>query len=207
MNFSQKLGLFLLIVISAVYIYFSFFNEKVKLIDFKSIKEEKATEFNPFEPQVKTEPKKSIKTEPQETKKSEKTVKIYLLDKNAKLRSVNRTCNPSTEKSCFEFAIKELVTAPSKWEKSNGFTSEIPYGTKVLSVRESSNSIMIDLSSNFESGGGTESTYCRIKQIIKTAKANTTLPVYLFINGKQANVIGGEGIMIKQPLSERSLDE
>ena len=75
----------------------------------KETKEEKATEFTPFEPQVKTEPKKSIKTEPQETKKTEKTVKIFLLDKNAKLRSVNRTCNPSTEKSCFEFAIKELV--------------------------------------------------------------------------------------------------
>ena len=66
---------------------------------------------------------------------------------------------------------------------------------------------MIDLSSNFESGGGAESTYSRVKQIIKTAKANTSLPVYLFINGSQANVIGGEGIMIKQPLTEKSLDE
>ena len=33
------------------------------------------------------------------------------------------------------------------------------------------------------------------------------LPTYLYINGKQANVIGGEGIMIKQPLNERSFDE
>ena len=66
---------------------------------------------------------------------------------------------------------------------------------------------MIDLSNNFEAGGGAESTYMRIRQIIKTANANTSLPVYLYINGKQANVIGGEGIMIKQPLSERSFDE
>ena len=111
------------------------------------------------------------------------------------------------EKSCFAFAIKELVSAPTKWEKSKGFTSEIPQGTKILSVREGEGSIMIDLSSAFEAGGGAESTYTRVKQVIKTAKSNTNLPVYLYINGKQADVIGGEGIMIKQPLSERSLDD
>ena len=99
------------------------------------------------------------------------------------------------------------MQAPTKWEKSKGLTSEIPQGTKVLSIRESSGSIMIDLSSNFESGGGAESTYTRIKQVIKTANANTSIPTYLYINGRQANVIGGEGIMIKQPLSERSFDE
>jgi spore germination protein GerM len=66
---------------------------------------------------------------------------------------------------------------------------------------------MIDLTSAFESGGGTDSTYRRVRQLIKTANANTKLPVYLYINGKQASVIGGDGIMIKQPLNERSLDE
>ena len=99
------------------------------------------------------------------------------------------------------------MQAPTKWEKSKGLSSEIPQGTKVISIRESSDSIMIDLSANFESGGGAESTYTRIKQIIKTANANTSIPTYLYINGKQANVIGGEGIMIKQPLNERSFDE
>ena len=65
---------------------------------------------------------------------------------------------------------------------------------------------MIDLSSAFEGGGGTESLYTRLNQLIKTATANTNLPVYLYINGHQADVVGGEGIMIKQPLNERSLD-
>ena len=43
--------------------------------------------------------------------------------------------------------------------------------------------------------------------IIKTANANTKTPVYLYINGKQANVIGGEGVMLKQPLNDKSLDD
>jgi spore germination protein GerM len=147
-----------------------------------------------------------LNPEVQEDKTVTKNVKIYILDKNGKVRSVNRTCTVKEGESCFEFAIAQLLKAPSKWEKSKNFTSEIPSETKILSVRESSNSIMIDLSKDFEYGGGTESTFLRVIQLIKTANANTNKPVYLFINGKQVNVIGGDGIMIKQPLNESSIN-
>lgn len=203
MNSSQKLGLFVLIAITVIYVYFSFFNKDG--FDFKLPQREDRPMIsdNTQIPDIE-----SLPDEEQPTKeKTYKTVKIFVCDSEGKIRSVNRKCDVETEKSCFEFAIKELVSAPSKWEKSKGFTSEIPQGTKILSVREGEGSIMIDLSSTFEGGGGAESTYTRVKQIIKTAKANTNLPVYLYINGKQADVIGGEGIMIKQPLNERSLDD
>lgn len=202
MNASQKLGLFILIVISIAYVYFSFFNSDFKFPEFNN-KQDETTEYNPLEETPSIEPKDS-KTENSAT---EKVVKIFLLDNSGNLHALSRTCDISSQKSCFEYAIKELVSAPTKWEKSKGYTSEIPAGTRVLSVRESANSILVDLSSEFESGGGAESTYARVKQIIKTANANSSIPVYLYINGKQANVIGGEGIMIKQPLNERSFDE
>jgi spore germination protein GerM len=198
MNFSQRLGLLILIAISVLYVYSTYFNKEFKMPEFNNQQKEQG-EYNPF-----VKPEESEKTE----KKSEqKNIKIFVLDKTGNLRSVNRTCDTAVEDSCFAYAIKELVKAPSKWEKSKGFTSEIPQGTKILSIRESENSIMIDLSSAFETGGGAESTYTRIHQVIKTANANTSIPTYLYINGRQANVIGGEGIMIKQPLSERSFDE
>lgn len=203
MSFSQKVGLFILIAISAAYIYFSFFNKDG--FDFQLPQH---GEDNPVITEVPdiTEIEEPPLEEPQKAKK-EKNIKIFVLDNNGKIRSVNRQCDVINEKSCFAFAIQELISAPSKWEKSKGFTSEIPQGTKILSVREGESSIMIDLSSTFEGGGGAESTYTRVMQVIKTAKANTSLPVYLYINGKQADVIGGEGIMIKQPLNERSLDD
>ena len=201
MNFSQRLGLFILILISIAYVYFSFFNKDFKASDIKKNISDNEI-YNPLIPNTSSEPEAETSNN-----QTQKTVKIFLLDNNGKLRPMKRTCDTDSENSCFEYAVKELVSAPTKWEKSKGFTSEIPVGTKVLSVRESSNSIMIDLSSNFESGGGAESTYTRIKQVIKTANANTSIPTYLYINGKQANVIGGEGIMIKQPLNERSFDE
>lgn len=201
MNFSQKLGLFCLIVISVVYIYFSFFN-KEGFHFYKNTTEIPQTETD----DTQIVPEKDNTQEETEQNKIKK-VTIYITDSQGKLRLTTRDCDLDKEKSCFNFAIKELIQAPTKWEKSKGFSSEIPSGTKILSIREGSNNIFIDLSSAFESGGGAESTYIRVKQLIKTANANTNLPVYLYINGKQANVIGGEGIMIKQPLSERSLDE
>lgn len=198
MNFSQKLGLFILIVISTAYVYFSFFSAEGFHLPARDNVPPDISELTPI-----TEEPENV----DDNKKPEiKVVKIFVSDSNGKLRSVNRNCDTSKENSCFKYAIKELIAAPSNWEKSKGFTSEIPSGTKILSVREGEGSIMIDLSSAFEGGGGTESIYTRLMQVIKTAKANTNLPVYLYINGQQADVVGGEGIMIKQPLNERSLD-
>ncbi len=201
MNFSQRLGILCLIAITAVYVYFSFFSKNG--FDFpEKVKEKPAVNINdvPVEEPNQNEPE-------QQEKAKIKNIKVFVTDAKGNLRSVNRKCDTSVEKSCFSYAIKELVNAPTQWEKNKSLSSEIPSSTKILSVREGSNNILIDLSSDFESGGGAESTYIRVHQLIKTAQANTKLPVYLYINGKQADVIGGEGIMIKQPLSERSFND
>ena len=198
MNFSQKLVLFILILISAAFVYFTLFGKG--LPDFNIKPSGNNTEYNPIDKSSEESPAK-------EETKNTKTVKIFVLDKSGNIHSLSRTCDLTKESSCFEFAVKELLKAPTKWEKSKGFTSEIPANTKLRSVRQTSGNIFIDLSSDFETGGGAESTYMRVKQIIKTANSNTSSPVYLYINGHQANVIGGEGIMLKQPLNERSLDE
>ena len=201
MNFSQKLGIFCLIVITFAYVYFSFFSQEGFHLPQKNYETPTVNINNIPNPEDET-----LQTE-ESPKQKIKTVKIYVTDSKGKLRSVNRKCDTSIEKSCFAFAIKELISAPTQWEKNRGLSSEIPSNTKILSVREGSNNILIDLSPAFESGGGAESTYIRVHQLIKTSQANTNQPVFLYINGKQANVIGGEGIMIKQPLSERSLDD
>ena len=202
MDFARKFGIFCLIVISVAYVYFSFFNKEGFNLDFLHKNNGDNGELT-YNPEWQSEDEKQ-----DDSKKADlKTVKIYVTDSKGNLRSVNRECDASIQKSCFSYAIKQLMSAPTKWEKSRGLSSEIPSGTKILSIREGENNVLIDLSSNFESGGGAESVYIRVHQLIKTANANTKLPVYLYINGKQADVIGGEGIMIKQPLNERSLDE
>ena len=106
-----------------------------------------------------------------------------------------------------EYAMKELLKGPNIVEKSTGAYSEVPKTTKLLSVKQTGNKVIIDFSSDFQYGGGTDSVYSRIMQLIKTSLANTKgKQIYLYLDGKQANVIGGEGIMISQPLSEKSLE-
>lgn len=202
MNFSQRLGIFCLIIITVGYIYFSFFNKNEFHIPQKDISEKYVENTDIAQNEVHELEKPEI-----QQKHEVKNVKIFVTDTKGNLRSINRKCDTAVEKSCFNFAIKELISAPTQWEKSKGLSSEIPSNTKILSVREGSGSILIDLSSAFESGGGAESTYTRVYQLIKTVQANTKQPVYLYIDGKQADVIGGEGIMVKQPLSERSLND
>lgn len=138
-------------------------------------------------------------------------VNVYFIGQNENkeevYKIVKRVYHAQEDGTKLKFSIENLLKGPSKVEKTKGIYSEIPSGTKLLSLEEKPNKIIINLSSDFEQGGGTDGLYKRLYQIIKTANRNTTTDVYLYINGKQADVIGGEGIMISQPLTEKSLEE
>lgn len=86
-------------------------------------------------------------------------------------------------------------------ESKNGVYSEIPQNVDLISVKNNDTSIIINLSSNFGNGGGSQSVENRIKQLSKTVKKyHPSKNVYLYINGKEVEYLGGEGIYIKQPL-------
>ena len=137
-------------------------------------------------------------------------VNIFFIGQNANkeevYKAVNREYDKDVDGSKIKFAIQSLIAGPKQNEKAKGVYSEIPAGTRIISINETADKVVINLNSAFETGGGTESIYKRLNQIIKTAKRNTNKPVYLYIEGNKAEVIGGEGIMITQPLSENSLD-
>ena len=144
------------------------------------------------------------------TEKDEKIeANVYFLaldaDDNGVYKKVVRTVTTKDKK--IDFAIKELLKGPNLIEKSTGAYTEIPKETKLLGIKHSANKVIIDLSSDFQYGGGTDSVYSRMMQLIKTAINNAeNKKVYLYLDGKQVNIIGGEGIMITQPLTEKSLD-
>lgn len=137
-------------------------------------------------------------------------VNVFFIGQNANkeevYRAVNREYDKDIDGAKIKFAIQALISGPTTYEKSKGVYSEIPAGTRVISINESSDKVVINLNSAFENGGGTDSLYKRLYQLIKTAKRNTDKPVYLYIEGNKAEVIGGEGIMLTQPLDENSLD-
>ena len=160
-----------------------------------------------------TEQTQIPKDEPAE-EKTEPVEKVYVnvffIGQNANneevYKAVNREYDKDVDGSKLKFAIQSLIYGPKPNEKAKGVYSEIPAGTKILSIKETADKVIIDLDSAFETGGGTDSIYKRLFQLIKTAKKNTDKPVYLYINGKKAEVIGGEGIMLTQPLNDNSLE-
>lgn len=150
-------------------------------------------------------------TENDEKTQSEKVyVNVFFIGQDENnyevYKAVKREYDSTVDGSKIKFAIDSLIMGPKPDEKVRGVYSEIPFGTRVISITERSEGIIINLSYEFETGGGTDSIYKRIYQLIKTAKRNTDRPVYLYIEGHKADVIGGEGIMLNQPLNENSLD-
>lgn len=198
------------------------------LMSFFFIKEKFGTNINNFLSSIGTLPKIELPTsgadksdevvkkpveiptentnKPNQTKE---TVSVYFLaldsNDNGIYKKVQREIPPGENK--LEYAITELLKGPNIVEKSTGAYSEIPKATKLLGIKQTGNKIIIDFSSDFQYGGGTDSIYSRMMQLIKTAINNTeNKKIYLYLDGKQVNFIGGEGIMITQPLTEKSLE-
>ena len=176
--------------------------------------------FNVFIPKQEVKPsevevmERSVQEDVVESGKSEvvevEYVNIYFIGKNEHneevYKAVKREYNKDVDGSKFRFAVISLVRGPKPDEKQRGVYTEVPMEAKVINITEQSDKIIVNLNSAFVTGGGTESLYKRLYQLIKTVKLNSTLPVYLYIDGQRADVVGGEGIMLSQPLSNTSLD-
>lgn len=145
------------------------------------------------------------------TKTEKEYVNVFFIGQNENheevYKAVKREYNQDIDGSKIKFAINSLILGPKPNEKALGVYTEIPSNTSVIYIKEMPDKVIINLSANFEKGGGTDSLYKRLYQLIKTARHNSDIPVYLYLEGQRADVIGGEGIMLNQPLSDRSLDE
>lgn len=208
MSWFSKIVVGILLVLSFFFVKEKFFgDEQFKFVqDFFNKKpvivEEKETN---IPPEVEENAQKPAEVH----NKKEKTYVYFLsLDKErgSVFKKVERTLPEGENK--LDFAITELLKGPSYSEKSKGTYNEIPKGTRLISIKQKGNNVIIDLSSEFQYGGGTDSIYSRMRQLIKTALLNApNKNIYLYLDGKQVDVLGGEGIMVSQPLSEKSLDE
>jgi len=132
------------------------------------------------------------------------SVSVYFVknpdDNNFELVTVKRKINPSSDK--ITTAVEELLKGPSLREKKQGYYTEIPQSARLLEIKKSPDKIILNLSEDFESGGGSTSMDMRLKQLMNTSlDASEGMPVYLNINGENINSIGGEGVIVPQPFS------
>lgn len=197
MTNNKKVALIILILITIGYIKFAFFSPERNMPTDTEISQNEETE---------------IDEDKEAQKKTEDTyITVFFIGKNENgeelYRAVKRKYNKAENGQQLSFAVSRLIEGPNQIEREKGVYSEIPSGTKVISVVETDKKAIVNLTSAFDQGGGTDGLYKRLYQLVKTVNKNTKLPVYLYIDNKQADVIGGEGLMINQPLNERVFNE
>lgn len=195
MTNNKKVALIILILLTICYVKYAFFSPE---------KTDNHVEISQNEENEAIEDEKV-------SKKADTYINVFFIGKNENgdelYRAVKRKYDKDENGQQLSFAISKLVEGPNQIEREKGIYSEIPSGTKVISVVETDKKAIINLTSAFDNGGGTDGLYKRLYQLVKTANKNTKLPVYLYIDNKQVDVIGGEGLMINQPLDERVFNE
>ena len=142
----------------------------------------------------------------------QQTAKIYWLqDQGNKFELVDRpvTLDKSASKNpndILKQAFKRLLAGPSSTEK--GVSTTIPQETKLRSVTVQNDTVNVDLSQEFTSGGGSASMTGRLGQVIYTATSlNPNAKVFLSIEGKRLETLGGEGLELEQPLTRESFQK
>ena len=104
--------------------------------------------------------------------------------------------------------LQQLVAGPMGPDLEAGATTAIPEGTEVLGVERDFDGLHVDLSSEFESGGGSLSMQLRVAQIVYTATQFEGVDaVRILIDGKEVDAIGGEGVVVSEPLTRRDFQE
>ena len=135
------------------------------------------------------------------------TTSIYLLKdtgKNLELVPLPIEVNTDQPNTVLTAAFNSLLT-----NINNGTASStIPEGTKLRSIKILDDGIHVDLSTEFTTGGGSASMTGRLAQVIYTA---TTLQpeakVWIDVEGKPLEILGGEGLEIERPMTRQSFEE
>ncbi len=201
MSIFSKIVVTILVLLSAFYIKETFFKDVP--LNFLDKNKEEISLPKPVETQKLKEEEPS-----KEIVKQKEFVTVYFISTGKDGSSVFKKATREYSKGPkLDFAIQQLLQGPDSDEKGAGVYTEIPKGTRLINIEQQGSNIIINLSSDFQYGGGTDSIYSRMKQLIKTTLANSkNKNIYLYLDGKQVDMLGGEGIMITQPLSERSID-
>jgi spore germination protein GerM len=139
---------------------------------------------------------------------TEEKVQVYWLnDVNNRIEIVPSAITlKDTDKpsEILEGALKSLLTGPA----DPAFSTTIPKGTKLRNVSLEADGVHVDLSKEFTDGGGSASMTGRVAQVLYTASSlDPTAKVWIQVEGKPLEVLGGEGLMIDQPLTRENFEK
>ncbi len=89
-----------------------------------------------------------------------------------------------------------------------GVSTAIPRGTEVLDLHIADGLATVDLSSEYESGGGSLSIQLRVAQVVFTLTQFDTVEAVRFrIDGHDVESIGGEGLLVDKPQKRKHFED
>lgn len=121
-------------------------------------------------------------------------VTIYLIANEHVVAAGREVAGPATP----EAAVRALLAGPAGAIESDlGFSSAIPSGSDVHSVTVDGSTATVDLTRQFEIGGGSLSMEARVAQVVFTVTQFAGIDHVRFrIDGAPVTTIGGEGLMV-----------
>ncbi|MGF1589164.1 MAG: GerMN domain-containing protein [Pleurocapsa sp.] len=139
----------------------------------------------------------------------QKAVEIFWLDPaddSIKLVFNTMTFQKSIEpERVLETALETLLDRPPQ---DSPYTTAIPQGTKLISVRKDQQGVHLNLSQEFTSGGGSASMTSRLAQVIYTATSSApNSPVWINVEGQPLENLGQEGIIVNQPMTRQDFKD
>jgi len=98
-------------------------------------------------------------------------------------------------------AVKALVGGPTAAESADGLGTAIPADTRFRGLAISDGVARVDLSKDFESGGGSLSLSLRLAQVTCTLdQFDSVTGVRFLLDGDLINVFSGNGIVLDEPV-------
>jgi hypothetical protein len=97
-------------------------------------------------------------------------------------------------------AVRALCAGPTAAERAAGLSTAIPSGTALRSVGISGGVALVDLSSAYDSGGGSLSMAARVAQVVYTLTQFPGIKAVSFaLDGEPISMLGGEGVAVAPP--------
>jgi spore germination protein GerM len=150
----------------------------------------------------------NVSPTPTDITAQEKGLKIYWLSATGddiKLEpSVVKIQDTGDKRRDLEVAFENLLAGPN----NANYATTIPQNTKLLDLAIEDDGVHLNLSQEFTEGGGSASMTGRLAQVLYTASSlapNT--PVWIEVEGKPLDVLGGEGLIVDQPMTRQDFEE
>jgi len=105
-------------------------------------------------------------------------------------------------------AVTALLDGPTSQERDAGFTSAVPDNTRLLGIGIRDGVATVDLTSDYQSGGGATSMQTRLGQVVYTLTQFPTVQRVRFrLDGAPVNVFSSEGIVLDHPVGRSDYAE